>query len=97
MNNLSGQMKKTLLSIFMFAVFSGSEIQAQTPQGCNIPAIRAAFQAAGHYTELNVSGQPCSLYFIDENPNDAGTAEGLASQLGAHLAVMNDATENANV
>lgn len=97
MNNLSGQMKKALLSIFVFTVFLGTKTVAQTPQGCNIAAIRAAFQTAGHYTELNVSGQPCSLYFIDENPNDAGTAEGLASQLGAHLAVMNDATENANV
>lgn len=90
-------MKKLLKLLPLCFVIICTQIQAQTPQGCDITAIRSAFLAAGHYTELSVPGQPCSLYFIDETPNDAAAAEGLASQLGAHLVVMNDATENANV
>jgi gliding motility-associated-like protein len=67
------------------------------PKGCGVQAIRNAFTAAGHYTELPVVGQACSMYFIDENPSDAATAESNANALGAHMVVMNDATENANV
>lgn len=90
-------MKKILFYLLACFVFNSAKVQAQTPQGCNLNNIRAAFAAAGHYTELNVSGQPCSLYFVDESANDAATAEGLAGQLGGHLVVMNDATENSNV
>ena len=85
-----------LLSVLFFIGLQ-SCLYAQTPQGCNTAAIRSAFAAAGHYTELVVSGQPCSLYFIDNNSSDATTAEANAQALGANMAVMNDAAENANV
>lgn len=78
-------------SIFLQSAFS------QTPQGCNPAAIRAAFAASGNYTELPVTGQGCSMYFIDNRSLDAAQAETDANTLGAHLVVMNDATENTNV
>jgi gliding motility-associated-like protein len=67
------------------------------PKGCDINAINTAFAATGYYTPLNVSGQQCSLYFIDTRDQDAASAEASANALGAHTVVMNDATENANV
>lgn len=64
---------------------------------CNLAAIRAAFAASGNYTELVVTGQDCSMYFIDNRSQDAAQAEADANTLGAHLVVLNDANENANV
>jgi|JI9StandDraft_1071089.scaffolds.fasta_scaffold04704_3 gliding motility-associated-like protein len=89
-------MKKQLL-VFALAIFSAFSAFSQTPQGCNIAAIRAAFAGAGHYTELPVSGQSCSMYFVDNNSYDAATAESNANTLGAHMVVFNDAAENTNV
>ena len=82
--------------VFFFLILSLHAL-SQAPQGCNTTAIRAAFAAAGHYTELVVSGEPCSLYFVNTTSEDAAQAEADAETLGAHTAVMNDATENANV
>ena len=68
------------------------------PQGCDLAAIRAAFAAFGtRYTELPVSGQTCSMYFLDNQTQDAAQAQTAAVALGANLAVMNDALENTNV
>ena len=80
--------------LFFFTILSG-RFYAQ--QGCNAAAIRAAFAAAGHYTELVVNGEPCSLYFVDTQTGDATTGQANAATLGANLCVLNDATENANV
>lgn len=67
------------------------------PPGCDLIALRSAFSAAG-YTELNgVVGQPCSLYFINYQSQDANQSEADARQLGAHLVVFNDAAENTAV
>ncbi len=67
------------------------------PPGCDLTALRNAFSAAG-YTELNgVVGQPCSLYFINYQSQDANQSEQDARQLGAHLVVFNDAAENTAV
>ncbi len=67
------------------------------PPGCDLIALRAAFAAAG-YNELNgVVGQPCSLYFINPQSQDANLSELDARQLGAHLVVFNDAAENTAV
>jgi len=67
------------------------------PPGCDLIALRSAFAAAG-YNELNgVVGQPCSLYFINPQSQDANQSELDARQLGAHLVVFNDAAENAAV
>jgi len=67
------------------------------PPGCDLIALRSAFAAAG-YTELNgVVGQPCSLYFINPQSQDANQSEQDARQLGAHLVVFNDAAENTAV
>ncbi len=64
------------------------------PPGCDLFALRAAFAAAG-YNELNgVVGQPCSLYFINPQSQDANQSELDARQLGAHLVVFNDMAEN---
>ncbi len=85
------------LKLVLFFLVISLRSLGQTPQGCNTAAIRAAFAAAGHYTELVVSGEPCSLYFVNTTSEDAAQAEADAQTLGAHTAVMNDATENANV
>lgn len=67
------------------------------PPGCDLIALRQAFAAQG-YTELNgVVGQPCSLYFINPQSQDANQSELDARQLGAHLVVFNDAAENTAV
>lgn len=67
------------------------------PPGCDLIALRQAFAAAG-YNELNgVVGQPCSLYFINPQSQDANQSELDARQLGAHLVVFNDAAENTAV
>jgi gliding motility-associated-like protein len=67
------------------------------PPGCDLIALRSAFSAAG-YQELNgVVGQPCSLYFINPQSQDANQSEQDARQLGAHLVVFNDAAENTAV
>lgn len=65
--------------------------------GCDLAAIRAAFAAKGHYSELTVSGQPCSMYFINTKSQDADVSEQEAQQLGAHMAVFNNAAENTDV
>ncbi len=74
----------------------GNSAYSQSPT-CDIPAIRAAFAAQGHYVELTVAGQPCSLYFINTNSQDAAQSEVEANSLGAHTAVFDDAVENTNV
>lgn len=62
--------------------------------GCDINAIRTAFTGAG-YIELNgVQGQPCSMYFINPTSQNANLSEQAAQQLGAHLVVFNNASEN---
>lgn len=67
------------------------------PPGCDLTALRNAFAAAG-YNELNgVVGQPCSLYFINPQSQNANNSEADARALGAHLVVFNDAAENTAV
>lgn len=67
------------------------------PPGCDLTALRNAFAAAG-YNELNgVVGQPCSLYFINPQSQNANQSEQDARALGAHLVVFNDAAENTAV
>ncbi len=80
-----------LVCVFIF------QAKAQTPFGCNLQAIRDSFAAKTYYTEVPVSGQPCSLYFIDSRDRDATLIEADARLLGAHMAIMDDATENGNV
>ncbi|MFN8292217.1 MAG: gliding motility-associated C-terminal domain-containing protein [Chitinophagales bacterium] len=65
-------------------------------KGCNIQQIISTFTGQG-YTQLNVQGQDCSLYFINPTSQDAAAAQAAAQALGANLVVMNDATENQNV
>jgi gliding motility-associated-like protein len=84
----------SLIFCFFFCDIKITKAQA----GCNIPAIRAAFAAPGHYTELTgVSGQPCSMYFVNTTSQDADLSEQEAQTLGAHMAVMNTAAENSAV
>ncbi|HRP40459.1 MAG TPA: gliding motility-associated C-terminal domain-containing protein [Chitinophagales bacterium] len=66
------------------------------PQGCDMQLIMNTFTGAG-YIPLPVSGQDCSLYFINPNSQDAAQAQASASTLGANLVVFNDAQENQNV
>ncbi len=66
------------------------------PQGCDIQLILTSYTNAG-YVPLNVSGQPCSMYFVNPNSQDAAQAEASAQTLGGHTVVFNDAAENANV
>ncbi len=85
--------KTSVLFILLNCLFL--TVSAQSPT-CDIPGIMAAFQGAG-YVPLNVQGQPCSLYFVNPNSQQAGQAQAAAATLGANLVVMNDAAENANV
>ena len=84
-----------LLVILLECVCLPSTSIAQSPT-CDIPGIMATFLGAG-YVPLNVQGQPCSLYFVNPNSQEAGQAQAAAAALGANLVVMNDAGENTNV
>lgn len=79
--------------ILLFLFFFGTII-AQTPWGCNVQAIRDSFASRGFYTELSVPSQACNLYFIDSRDRDATLTEADAQTLGAHMAVIDDVTEN---
>jgi hypothetical protein len=68
---------------------------AQSPT-CDLAAINTVFTGAG-YVPLAVQGQPCSLYFVNPNTQEAAQAQAAAATLGANLVWMNDAAENANV
>lgn len=85
--------RKTLLIGLFF--FLGAVLHAQY-QGCDIQQIINTFTTQG-YTQLNVQGQDCSLYFINPKAQDAAAAQAEAAALGANLVVMNDAQENQNV
>jgi gliding motility-associated-like protein len=84
-------------TLILFLLILSVKSYSQTPLGCDTNAVRAAFAAAGHYTELIVDNEACSMYFINTTSEDAAQAETDAETLGAHLAVMKDATEDANV
>lgn len=71
-------------------------VWAQTPQGCNIQAIRTAFTNAG-YTELPVPNQTCSMYFINPTSQSSTAAEAAAQQFGAHTVSYQTAQENQDV
>ncbi|MFN8308867.1 MAG: gliding motility-associated C-terminal domain-containing protein [Chitinophagales bacterium] len=66
---------------------------AQSP-GCNQALIRSTLTSAGWTEVVNVSNTPCSMYFVKTTPMDANAAEPIAQTFGAHMAVMNDVTEN---
>jgi gliding motility-associated-like protein len=83
-----------ILPVLSIVLFLSEEISAQST--CDINLIRQTFTAAG-YIELNVQGQPCSMYFVNPTSQDANISEQQAQQLGAHLVVFNDAAENTAV
>lgn len=90
-------MKIFYISIFFIICFCNPFI-SKSQTGCDFAAIRAAFAAPGHYTELTgVSGQPCSMYFVNTTSQDADLSEQEAQTLGAHMAVFNSAAENSAV
>jgi hypothetical protein len=87
-------MKKALLPFFLFSIAITAIAQGTT---CNLTAIQSAMTAMG-YKQLNVVGQPCSVYFInDTNTLLYDTAEAKALSVGGHLVVLNDSTESVNV
>jgi gliding motility-associated-like protein len=89
-------MKNFHILLFCIFFYNLSIIKSQT--GCDFSAIRAAFAAPGHYTEVTgVNGQPCSMYFINTTSQDADLSEQEAQTLGAHMAVFNTAAENSAV
>ncbi len=89
-------MKKFHILLFCIFFYNPSIIKSQT--GCDFSAIRSAFAASGNYTEVTgVSGQPCSMYFINTKSQDADLSEQEAQTLGAHMAVFNTAAENSAV
>lgn len=81
-----------MLVLFCMAI---PESKGQSPT-CDIAGITATFTGAG-YVPLAVQGQPCSMYFVNPNSQEAGQAQAAAEALGANLVWMNDAAENANV
>lgn len=92
-------MKNFYISIpFIICFFFCNTFISKGQTGCDFAAIRAAFAAPGHYTELTgVSGQPCSMYFVNTTSQDADLSEQEAQTLGAHMAVFNSAAENSAV
>jgi gliding motility-associated-like protein len=88
-------LKKTVFQAFLVSLFLQSFL-TQAQNGCDINAINAAFTGAG-YIALPVTGQPCSMYFINPTSQDAAASEAQAQALGAHTVVFNDAAENTNV
>lgn len=90
----------TILKAIVFRVFFISllfqALLSQAQNNCDINAINAAFTGAG-YIAVPVTGQPCSMYFINPTSQDAAASEAQAQALGAHTVVFNDAAENTNV
>ena len=76
---------------FAFILFMNLS-KAQSPT-CDINTIRNTFTQAG-YIELAVQGQPCSMYFVNPNSQDADQAQAAAQNLGANMVVFQDAAEN---
>lgn len=89
-------LKTILFRAFLFSLLLQSFSIAQAQNGCDINAINAAFTGAG-YIPIAVSGQPCSMYFINPTSQAAAASEAQAQALGAHMVVFNDAAENTNV
>jgi len=90
-------MKNLAPLFFAFSfVFASGIFSVKSQTGCNINLIRQTFTGAG-YVELTVSGQPCSMYFVNPTSQDANISEQQAQQLGGHLVVFNDAAENTAV
>ena len=93
--------KPIILKTFVFRAFVVSLLLStflvsQAQNGCDINAINAAFTGAG-YIPIAVTGQPCSMYYINPTSQDAAASEAQAQALGAHTVVFNDAAENTNV
>lgn len=65
---------------------------AQSPT-CDLALIQQTFTNAG-YAQLNVAGQPCSMYFYNTANTSANAAQTAAQDLGANLASIQDQTEN---
>lgn len=61
--------------------------------GCNIPAIRAAFAAAG-CIELFGCMNECSMYFLNPTSMSGSQAQAFAQNLGANLISVQSAAEN---
>lgn len=80
-----------LICSFFFSLI----VNAQSPT-CNIPAIIQAFTAAG-YTQFNVGGQPCNLYFYNQNSTTWQAAQNAAQALGGNLATISSQAENDSV
>jgi hypothetical protein len=88
---------KFLSRLFAVSILSLLSLfsNAQSPTS-NISAVRTTFTQAG-YIELNVAGQPCSMYFVNPNSQDADQAQAAARNLGANVVVFQDAAENNSV
>ncbi|MGE3824846.1 MAG: PKD domain-containing protein [Bacteroidia bacterium] len=89
-------MKKNILSASLLYLAFAVHTNSYAQNGCDINAINAAFTGAG-YIPIAVSGQPCSMYFINPTSQAAAASEAQAQALGAHMVVFNDAAENTNV
>lgn len=88
------EMRKFSFLVILMCYYGA--VAAQTPQGCDINAIRAAFTGAG-YTELNVANQPCSMYFVNPTSQSSTASEAAAQQYGAHMVSFQTAQENQDV
>jgi hypothetical protein len=73
-------------------LFFGKNAFAQSPT-CDIPLILQTFANAG-YSQLNVTGQDCSLYFYNNANTSANAAQTAAQALGANLASIQSQAEN---
>jgi gliding motility-associated-like protein len=68
-----------------------------TPPGCDFAAINTALGAQG-WVELNVTGFPCNKYFVNTSATNRWlTAQNQAAAVGASLASVTSAAENAAI
>lgn len=81
-----------LLLVVFFLFYPGKNTFAQSPT-CDIPLIMQTFANAG-YSQLNVQGQDCSLYFYNNANTSANAAQTAAQALGANLASIQTQAEN---
>ena len=83
--------RRAILLLCALGLTNG-HLLAQSPT-CDIALIQQTFANAG-FAQLNVSGQPCSMYFYNTATTSANAAQTAAQNLGANLASIQSQTEN---
>lgn len=86
-------MKNGFFSLATWLIIS--IVKAQSPT-CNIGNIIQTYQTQS-FTQFQVGGQPCHLYFYNNNDLTWQAAENIAVGLGSHLASVTSQAENDSI